>query len=383
MLRRVLVGASIFAFVGNLALAQDTSRSEPVTPQAVPRNSARGAASDPNTPTEAQWNSPAAQAFVAKAKDLAGTDPDLKFDEAYNCTPGGTHTGGNGNGAATGGGSGDEAAEGLGGIPYVANSRPAKWLPPQHVFDNLWWFGDSGVGSWLITSDKGYILFDTLNDADEEQTVLLDGMKKVGLDPKNIKYVVIGHWHLDHTGGGHLIQSTLHVPIYMGAPDWPLYFKAVASNEGQGARLKDKTPMTQGLDAKGGMTLTVGDTTVTLYSMPGHTPGSTGLIFDAKYGGKLHPVLIVTASAGGNNVPDRATFVRGYEHIWDAAEKAKVESVVQSHPNYNQNTLSRMEWVTAHYPPASNPMLYGAEKDRKYIEITRACAEARLAALGW
>ena len=50
---------------------------------------------------------------------------------------------------------------------------------------------------------------------------------------------------------------------------------------------------------------------------------------------------------------------------------------------YNHNTLSRMTYVTNNYPPAKNPMLYGVEKTSKYIEITRACSQARLEALGW
>ena len=382
MLKKIIAGVGVTAFVATAVFAQDVPGAAPQQGRRAGAGAGRAAgaapAADPTTPTQAQWDTPDAQAFVTKAKALAGNDTDLQFDVAFNCTPDGTHAPGGG-----GGGGGDGAAAGNTGIPFVPSPRPAIPLPPQHVMDNLWWFGGSGVGSWLITSNKGYILFDTLNDADEEQSVLLDGMKTVGLDPKQIKYVVIGHFHLDHTGGGHLIQSTLHVPIYMGRDDWPLYFKSVASADGQGGRLKDKTPMTQDRIAEDGMKLTVGDTTLTFYSMPGHTPGSTGFIFNAKYQGKTHPVLIVTASAGGNNVRNREAFIGGYEHIWNAAEKAKVESVMQSHPNYNQNTLSRMEYLTAHYPMTKNPMLYGAEKDRKYIEITRACAQARMAALGW
>jgi hypothetical protein len=55
---------------------------------------------------------------------------------------------------------------------------------------------------------------------------------------------------------------------------------------------------------------------------------------------------------------------------------------MQSHPNYNINTISRMAYANAH-PGAKNPLLYGVEKTRKYLEINRACAQARLAAMGW
>ena len=57
--------------------------------------------------------------------------------------------------------------------------------------------------------------------------------------------------------------------------------------------------------------------------------------------------------------------------------------MLNAHLNYNINSLSRVMYVTKNYPPAKNPMLYGVEKTRKYIEITRACSQARLAALGW
>ena len=37
------------------------------------------------------------------------------------------------------------------------------------MFDNFYWFGDSGVGSWLWVTPAGYVLFDAVNDADEAQ----------------------------------------------------------------------------------------------------------------------------------------------------------------------------------------------------------------------
>jgi metallo-beta-lactamase class B len=342
----------------------------------------RGAA-PAGTPTDEQWNKPEAQAFVAKAKALAGSDPDLQYDAAFNCTAAGTHVAGGGGARMT---VGDGAI--LGNteprIPFVEVPAANTALPPQRLFDNVWRFGFTGVGAWLITSNDGYILFDTLNDAEDARDIVVAGMKKVGLDPAKIKYVVFGHFHLDHTGGGHFIEENVRPQqVLMGRDDWPLYFNSVKSSQGQGGRLKDKVPMKRGADAEDGMKLTVGDTTATLISMPGHTPGSTGMIVPAKYQGQTHNILIVTASAGGNNVRNRESFIGGFEHIWNWGIREKVESVLNAHLNYNVNTLSRMTYVNNNYPPARNPLLYGVEKTRKYIEITRACSQARLEALGW
>ena len=380
MLKKLMLGTAITVLAASLAYAQ--------TPPAAPaaggggRGAGRGAAAaggappqDPNTPTEEQWNKPEAQAFVTKARAEAGADPDLLYDFSYNCTAAGTHVLGGGGAVMT---IGDGANEPGSKIPYVAMPAGGATLPPQRFFDNLWRFGSTGVGAWLVTTPKGYILFDTLNNPDEARDIILGGMKKVGLDPKMIKYVFFGHFHLDHTGGGKYIEDTLHPKMLMGRDDWPLYFKSMET-----ARFADKTPMTRGLDIDDGMKLTIGDVTATFIAMPGHTPGSTGMIFNAKYQGKYHKVLVTTASAGGNNVRNRESFVGGFEHIWNWALKEKVESVINAHVNYNMNTLSRQAYVANNYPPKNNPMLYGVDKTRRYIEITRACSQARLAALGW
>ena len=80
---------------------------------------------------------------------------------------------------------------------------------------------------------------------------------------------------------------------------------------------------------------------------------------------------------------NREAFVGGYEHIWDEAIKMKVESVMQAHPNTNMNLLARTKYVHEHYPPARNPLLYGAERTARYIGIMRNCTLARMEILGW
>ena len=42
----------------------------------------------------------------------------------------------------------------------------------------------------------------------------------------------------------------------------------------------------------------------------------------------------------------------------------KVENVMQSHPNTNMNLLARTKYVHDNYPPAKNPLLYGADAHR-------------------
>lgn len=369
MIRKTLSGLCLAAMVAGLAYAQAPSAPAP----AVPGTPQRGGDSR-FTPSKEVWDaSVSGQKYVAKAKAIAGADGDLQFDANIFCSASGGAT------------NADRAALGVPNslpklAPYGA-PNPKVSLGGMRLADNLYWFGDTGVGAFLITSNDGYILWDALNNKEEARDVLFPSMKKFGLDPAKIKYQVFGHFHLDHTGGGQYVQANVPgIKTIMGRDDWPLYFKSLEGNTGQAARLTDKTPMKMDTDATDGMKITVGDTTMTILQMTGHTPGSIGAIVPVKVNGVSRKLLIVTA---GTDFHNREAFIGGYEHIWDAGIAAGVESVMQVHPNTNNNILARMKYVNDKYPPASNPMFYGVEKTKKYIEIMRACSQARLEALGW
>ena len=377
MLRKIIAGVCLAAVSATLASAQGAPAGAglPGVNAGAPPSEPRGA--DVNLrrwlPTQQQWDSSTgAQAYVAKARAIAGDDPDLQFDLNIFCKP------------SAGSQNSDRQTIGVPAseprlTPYPA-PREKVSLGGQRLFDNFYWFGDTSVGAWLITSDDGYILFDALNNEDEARDVLEPSMRKLGLDPAKIKYIVFGHWHLDHTGGGPYLQAKYNPQIIMGRDDWDLYFKGMQSNTGQVARLKNKTPMKRGVDAKDGMQIKVGDVTATIHQMTGHTPGSIGMIVPVKYQGRTHPILLVTA---GTDFHNREAFIGGYEHIWNKGIEAKVESVMQVHPNTNMNLLARTKYVHENYPPAKNPLLYGAERTRRYLEIVRACSQARIEALGW
>src|ERR1700704_4146790 len=69
-------------------------------------------------------------------------------------------------------------------------------VAPFKVFDNLYYVGVGYVGSWVITTNQGLILIDTLEGAYTEQPI--EGIRTLGFDPRNIKYVILTHYHLDH-----------------------------------------------------------------------------------------------------------------------------------------------------------------------------------------
>ena len=252
----------------------------------------RGGAGD-----AALWASPtpAAQKWIAQAKQIAGNDPDLQFDAGVFCQAG--RGASNENRASVGVPNSEPKLQ-----PYPAPS-PAQVVGIQRMFDNFYWVGNTGIGAWIITSDDGYIVYDAMNSAADARDIIVPAMQKAGLNPKNIKFLVFGHYHGDHTGGGRYLQQLSGAKAIQHWSDWDLYEQALqqaATGQATGSfgRLDDKTPMTRDIEATDGMEITIGNQqkmTVTLHQMTGHTPGSMAMIVPVRYQNREHPILIITA----------------------------------------------------------------------------------------
>jgi metallo-beta-lactamase class B len=285
-----------------------------------------------NPPAEAM-QLPEAQAHIAKAKQIAGTDLEMFFNQYC-------------------------------GSPNAgANTLGREVFGTIQVFDNLYYSGDRGVGAWIIKTSDGLILWDTLNTEEEVKTILEPGLKKFGMDASQIKYVVIGHSHNDHTGGGEYIQRMYNPTILMGRLDWDTVVSGAAPH------------MRRGVDVIDGQKLTLGDTTITLYLLPGHTPGSVSGILPVKYQGRTFNILNLTAS-------QFSTFasVAPFERIFVEAKRAKVEAVYQVHAEINMNRIADMEKLRTYPPAGPHPMIFSPEKTARYMDVELECGRARLAA---
>lgn len=328
--------------------------------------------------TAAQWANPSPEAkkWIDEAYRIAGTDPDLKFDAGLFCQAG--RGASNENRATVGVPASEPKLQ-----PYPAPS-PAQVVGLQRLFDNFYWVGNTGIGAWIITSDDGYIVYDAMNNTADARDIIVPAMEKAGMDPKKIKYLVFGHYHGDHTGGGRYLQKISGAKAVQHWADWELYLRPFQNPGGTASFVRngapapeDLEPMTRDIDATDGMQLTIGNrqkVTVTLYMMTGHTPGSMAMIVPVRYENRVHPILIVTAGNAFNNIN---AYIGGYEHIWDIGIQQKVESVMQAHPNTNMNLLARTKYVNDNYGKIpKNPLLYGADRTAKYLNIVRACSRA-------
>ena len=164
------------------------------------------------------------------------------------------------------------AAVALAGRP--APDRTTWYAPPFKVFDNLYWLGTRQHSSWALQTSAGIILLDT-NFAWATEPEIIQGLTTLGLNPRDLKYVIISHAHGDHDQGAAELQKRFGAKVVMGAPDWESTLQRPATAAG-GVPTRDIAVGPEG------MKLTLGDTTVEIVATPGHTPGTLSHVFSGE-----------------------------------------------------------------------------------------------------
>ena len=100
-------------------------------------------------------------------------------------------------------------------------------LEPFKVFDNLYHVGPCYVSSWILKTPQGDIMFDT---AQEPFVDMIEAnIKKIGVDPHDIKYIIINHGHVDHFGGAKRLQEFTGARVLATPEDWKMIEAFAAS----------------------------------------------------------------------------------------------------------------------------------------------------------
>jgi metallo-beta-lactamase class B len=252
--------------------------------------------------------------------------------------------------------------------PGPAPARETWYTDPAQVFDNLYFVGTKYHSSWALTSGEGIILIDTLYEYAAEEAIV-GGLKKLGLDPAAVKYVIISHAHLDHDGGAKLMQDRFGSRIIMGGGDWEMIEKSV-NQYPHGKPKRD-------IVATDGQKVTVGDASVTIVPTPGHTPGTLSMLFAVKDHGK--PLTV--AYSGGtafnfvNDVPHFDTYIASQRKIAAAAAAANATVPMSNHSEFD-NAVTKIKMMAARKPGEPHPFELGAEAVARYFKVTDECAQA-------
>jgi metallo-beta-lactamase class B len=259
-------------------------------------------------------------------------------------------------------------------MPRPAPERATWYASPYKVFDNLYWLGTRQHSSWALKTSAGLIIIDT-NFAWATQPEILDGMKKLGLNPRDIKYVIISHAHGDHDQGAPELQSKYGAHVVMGGPDWEDTLKRAPDVAG-GVPKRGAEDISVGREGK---TLTLGDTTIKIVFTPGHTVGTLSYVFPVKDKGKTVMVAYSGGTLTGAFGSDGARwdeYIASQKRIAQAAAEAGASVLISNHSEYDDAyTKARL---VAHKREAGeeNPFIVGADGVQKYFTVMTECAMA-------
>jgi len=96
-------------------------------------------------------------------------------------------------------------------------------LEPMQVMDDLYFLGNYWTSAWAVKTSNGIVIIDALDNADEARHYIEDGLKKLKLDPADIKYVIVSHAHGDHYGGANYLKKKFDPKIVMSDIDWKAF----------------------------------------------------------------------------------------------------------------------------------------------------------------
>ena len=297
---------------------------------------------------------PEIDAHVAAAKAAVGREHQVLFTSLCSAEP-------------TGPGTRRGGAPAPGAVPGPPPGPPAKetWhAEPVKVFDNLYFLGMTEFSAWAVTTSEGIIIIDALYDYSVDDEIA-EGLKKVGLDPAKIKYVIISHGHSDHSGGAKYLQDSYKARVLLSAADWDLL------DRGRGTR------PARDMVATDGQKLTLGDTTITIYITPGHTAGTLSYLIPVKDHGTPHLV----AEWGGTafNFPRTPENFRIYTasavRFGDIAAKAGADVLISNHSQYDGST-TKIPALQARKPGEPNAYVVGNDSVKRYMKIAEECSRA-------
>ena len=245
--------------------------------------------------------------------------------------------------------------------PATADPATQRLSVPIRIFDDLYYVGTNFVSAYIVETSDGLVLIDSLYQGFTRE--MLEALDSIGLDPREIRYVLISHGHTDHFGGALEIQELSGARVGATAADWE-------SIEASGSAPTRDMVLTDG------DTLSVGATDFRFHVTPGHTPGVLSIEFPVHDGDQTHKAFFF----GGHNVTTNQPeafeqFIASVERL--QATLSDVDVNLTSHP-WASLIFQRAQILAARAPGAPHPFVW-PEDFEAFLDERLSSTRERLA----
>jgi metallo-beta-lactamase class B len=244
------------------------------------------------------------------------------------------------------------------------------YAEPAQVGDNLYFLGTKNHNTYALVASSGEIILIDGNFEYATEPEIHNGLRMLGLDPQKVRYLIIAHAHGDHDGGAHLTEALIPgVTIIYGEGDWP----SVMARTGPHATRKG--PENDGTD---GRVVRVGDVSVQIVTMPGHTPGTLSMLFEYKDNGQ--PVRV--AYVGGTAISFTGTaavydqYIASAQKFAQAASGFGADAVMSNHTEFDNGYFKAHTAANRRGWNVRNPYIVGQREVINYFGVVELCAKA-------
>ncbi len=257
-------------------------------------------------------------------------------------------------------------------------------LEPMQVMDELYFLGSRWTTAWAIKTSAGIIIVDAMDNSDEAEHYIEGGLRKLGLDPADIKYVVISHAHGDHYGGAVYLKEKFNPRVVMSEIDW----KALEETQRDPLFGTKRNPLfgdppKRDMSVNDGDTIALGGTTLKLYVIPGHTLGTLATVFTVHDKGEAHRGVAWGGTAYNfGPLPDRLQLYSDTTKKYrDVLKQENADFFLSNHVGFD-DSVKKMAALKDRKPGAPNPYVVGPDTVQRFLTILGECALATKASIG-
>jgi metallo-beta-lactamase class B len=243
----------------------------------------------------------------------------------------------------------------------AATYSDPRWTTPIEPFrisGDLYYVGGADLTAYLIATPKGLIVID--GGVAENAPTVLEHIRKLGFDPRQVKILLNSHAHLDHAGalaglkratGAKLVASAADAPVLESGGEKDFFY-------GGHGPLFPKVHVDR-LIGDGGQ-VNLGGVTLTAHLTPGHTKGCTTWSLPLKVDGQVRQALFICSLSilPGYRLTGDARYPRmgaDYAHAVAVLRKLPCDVFLASHGSFYDLLAKRQAMVE--HPSAPNPFV--------------------------
>ncbi len=247
-------------------------------------------------------------------------------------------------------------------------------VEPFRVVGNLYFVGNSWVSVYLIDTGDGLLMIDTAMAQNAYLT--MEGIRKLGFDPRDIRWILLSHAHYDHCGAAAIFSNYSGADVYLGKEDMFFLTERPELIHAVGGVFQ---PFEVKGNYKDSQPIQFGSLIVTPKHCPGHTPGTYSFFFDMEEDGKtyrcgMHGGLgvntLTKAFLQANHLPmsSQQDFLDNLERM----KKEKVDVPLGSHTNHG-GMLQKAAKIGQGPNPFIDPEGFASVIESRYQDFLYFC----------